>query len=199
MGVAGGLRPDDWSQRGAGVGWGGGWRGKHEGWGGHNRHRKYHGGQERLARGKRLFNDQSCGSRSGERFGNRFCTSRNHRQHDPARADRNRYEPRGWSAFRRHQKSRPAQTVGEGRGGRLHGRIRRQSRGKLRYWSGFERRWRISSLVRYANLQAMLAQFGTSVPAPRYRNQAGARAPKSIELQNQKRGLTKNDRNEHKK
>src|SRR5260370_9585082 len=47
--------------------------------------------------------------------------------------------------------------------------------------------------------RSMLAQFGTSVPAPRYRNQAGARAPKSIELQNQKRGLTKNDRNEHKK
>src|SRR5260370_23555689 len=155
MGVAGGLRPDDWSQRGAGLCWCAGCRATHEGWGEHHRHRKYDGGQERLARGKRLFNDQSCGSRSGEGLGNRFCTSKNHRQHDPARADRNRYEPRGWSAFRRHQKSRPAQTVGEGRGGRLHGRICRQSRGKLRYWSGFERRWRISSLVRYVNVQAL--------------------------------------------
>ena len=47
--------------------------------------------RKRFPRVKRLFDDQSCGSRSGERFGNRFCTSRNHRQHDPARADRNRY------------------------------------------------------------------------------------------------------------
>jgi NAD(P)-dependent dehydrogenase (short-subunit alcohol dehydrogenase family) len=65
-----------------------------------------------FSRVKRLFNDQGCGSRSGKRFGDRLRTSRNHRQHGPARTDRNRYESAGWSKLRRHQKSRAAKTAG---------------------------------------------------------------------------------------
>jgi NAD(P)-dependent dehydrogenase (short-subunit alcohol dehydrogenase family) len=68
--------------------------------------------ERRFSRVKRLFNDQGCGSRSGKRFGDRLRTSRNPRQHDPARTDRNRYESGGWSTWRGHQKSRAAQTAG---------------------------------------------------------------------------------------
>ena len=62
--------------------------------------------------GERLFNDQGRGSRSGERLGRRLRAARNHRQHDPARANRNRYEPSGWSAFRRRQSLVPLKRLG---------------------------------------------------------------------------------------
>jgi len=106
------LRPHDCNQRAPCLCRRTGRRATYARGGTHHRHRQRNGGQNGLSRIERLFNDQGRGGRSGERPGHRLRAARNHRQHDPARANRNRYEPSGWSKFRRHQKSRAAETTG---------------------------------------------------------------------------------------